>query len=567
MKSKFLLAACLSLGMTAAAVTPSVVHAKASTSMKVTVSSSAVKIKVSKATASGTLYAFDANKYASKDSLKGIGSTGTGTAIGTISKGQTKTFTTARTSDTGYDNLYKKYYLMSGSKIIKGPVYATSIASQSSKSFSQKNIKGLFVEDNAGNLSTAKSLGSSSVTLNLDLGKLLYKDASVAPAGSIEFNSNGKTYYFNPGTVAKYDEFIKSAYNKKMNVIGIAVPFYTTDTNAYPSALRYNSPKSKSTLGTNTSNDTGRDYYIAMMEFLASRYSNSTHGYISTYVIGNEIDFTHYFYATSNFNKYMEEYSRALRLANLAVKKYGKNINVAVPFTHYWAKSSGQMFKECPTASFAPKKMLDWLAKQTNARGAYNWAIAPHPYGVVNSLSNMALTDSSFKKNGKKVLTSSYKTSPEITFTNLEVFDKYLGTSALKYNGKKRSVYLTESGASSYKNSSKSLNEQAAYVAYAYYKCANLSSIKSFNYYRLVDHPNEAKNGLSCGLIKPNGSKKPAYTVYKNINKKKSAANKYLKYVSFKKNGTKKTTKLKSWSSAMNVYTTKFKFSWKKIIK
>ena len=59
----------------------------------------------------------------------------------------------------------------------------------------------------------------------------------------------------------------------------------------------------------------------------------------------------------------------------------------------------------------------------------------------------MLLGDSSIKKNGSKVLTSSYKTSPEITFTNLEVLDSYLGTSALKYNGKKRSVYLTESGA------------------------------------------------------------------------------------------------------------------------
>ena len=567
MKSKLLLAACLSFGMTAAAVTPSVVQAKASTSMKVTVSSSSVKIKVSKATASGTLYAFDANKYASKDSLKGIGSTGTGEKIGTISKGQTKTFTTARTTDSGYDNLYKKYYLMSGSKIIKGPVYATSIASKSSKSFTQKNIKGLFVEDNAKYLSTAKSLGASSVTLNIDLGKLIYKDASVAPAGSVEFTSNGKKYYFNPSTVATYDKFVKSAYSKKMNVVGIAIPFYTTNTNQYPSALRYNSPKSKTTLGTNTSNATGRDYYIAMMEFLASRYSNPTHGYISTYVSGNEIDFTHYFYATSNFNKYMEEYSRSLRLANLAVKKYGKNINVAVPFTHYWAKSSGQMFKECPSASFAPKKMLDWLAKQTNARGAYNWAIAPHPYGVVNTKSNMTLGDSSIKKNGKKVLTGSYKTSSEITFTNLEVLDNYLGTKALKYNGKKRSVYLTESGASSSNKSSTNLKEQAATVAFAYYKAANLSSIKSFNYYRLKDHSTESKNHLTCGLLTTSGKKKPAYTVYKNINKKKSAASKYLKYISFKKNGTTTKKNLKSWSSAMNIYTNKFKFSWKKIIK
>ena len=567
MKSKLLLAAGLSLGMTFAVLTPSMVQAKATTSMKVTVTSTAVKIKVSKATSSGTLYAFDANKYASKDSLKGIGSKGTGTKIGTIKKGQTKTFTTARTTSSGYDNLYKKYYLMSGSKIIKGPVYATSISSKSSKSFTQKNIKGLFVEDNANNLSTAKSLGVSSVSLNINLAGLIYKNASVAPGGSISFNSNGKTYYFNPSTVATYDNFVKKAYKNGMNVIGIANAFYTTNTNLYPTSLRYNSPKSKTTLGTNTSNATGRDYYIAMMEFLANRYSSPTHGYISTYVIGNEIDFTHYFYVTSSLNKYMEEYSRSLRLANLAVKKYGKNINVAVPFTHYWAKSSSQMFKECPTTSFAPKKMLDWLAKQTNARGAYDWAIAPHPYGVVNTKSNMTLGDSSIKKNGSKVLTSSYKTSPEITFTNLEVLDSYLGTSALKYNGKKRSVYLTESGASSSNMTSTNLKEQAATVAYAYYKAANLSCIKSFNYYRLKDNSAEAKSHLTCGLLTTSGKKKPAYTVYKNINKSKTAASAYLKYISFKKNGTTTTKNLKSWSSAMNIYTSKFKFSWKKIIK
>ena len=92
----------------------------------------------------------------------------------------------------------------------------------------------------------------------------------------------------------------------------------------------------------------------------------------------------------------------------------------------------------------------------------------------------------------------------------MEVLDSYLGTSALKYNGKKRSVYLTESGASSSTMTTTKLNEQAATVAYAYYKAANLSCIKSFNYYRLKDFSAEAKNGLTCGLIKTNGKKKPA---------------------------------------------------------
>lgn len=566
-KKKLALAACLSLSMAAALLMPVKTHASSGTSMKVTAGGDKISIKVSNASESGKLYSFYANNYPEEDSLKGLGAMSTGKLIGSINKGQTKTFTTERTTDS-YDNLYKKYYLIGNDDdIIKGPVYATSIASKSTKSLSQKNIKGLFVEDNTNNLSTAKSLGASSVTLNIKLDRIMYKDESVAPSDAITFDSNGQTYYFNKKTIDSYDNFVKTASDKKMNVIGIAIPFYTDDTNQYPSELRYNSPKSKTTLGTNTSNAIGRDYYIAIMEFLASRYSNSEHGYISTYVIGNEIDFTHYFYATSNFNKYMEEYARSLRLANLAVKKYWSKIDVAVPFTHYWAKSSGQMYKECPSASFAPKKMVDWLVKQTKARGAYNWALAPHPYGVVNTRSAMTYGDSVAKRNGKKALTGSYKTSPEITFTNLEVLDQYLGTSALKYGGKKRKVYLTESGASSSNLSSKALNEQAASVAYAYYKCVNLSSIRSFNYYRLKDYPTEAANHLTCGLLKTNGAKKPAYAVYKNINKKKSAANKYLKYVKYKKNGSGKDIKAKSWSSAMNIYSNKFKFSWKKVIK
>ena len=233
-------------------------------------------------------------------------------------------------------------------------------------------------------------------------------------------------------------------------------------------------------------------------------------------------------------DKFMEEYSRALRLTNLAVKKYASNINVAVPFTHYWAKSAGQVFKECPGPSFAPLKMTNWLAKTSKAQGDYNWALAPHCYGVVNTKSTQTLTDSSMK-----ALTGNYKTTKELTFTNLEVLNSYLNTSALKYKGKQRSVYLTECGASSGKISNKNLKYQAATVAYEYYKVAHLPFIKSFNYYRLKDEASEAKNGLSVGLLKSNGTKKPAYKVYKHIDTKSSQAwtKGYLKYISYKKNG------------------------------
>ena len=567
MKKKFVLAGLLSLSMTVPmGIMPAA--AKATTGMSVSASSNTISIKVTKPTSNGRLYAYNVNEYPSGDKMRGISANvlKKGIDLGKISKGKSKTIKWQRYGEDGRDHLYNKYYILNGNKVVKGPIFATSIAAKYGKvGFTQKSIKGLYTEDNLANASYASDLKANSITYNLGLQNLIYsnEDGNI-PSDAIPFESNGQTFYFNKATVDDFDAKIKDASARGMNVIGVLIPWAQGD--QYPSYLRYKSPASKTTWGTNTSNGKGRDYYIAMVEFLANRYSQSKdQGYISTYVVGNEIDFTHYFYSTSNFNKYMEEYARSLRLSNLAIKKYASNANVAVPFTHYWAKSAGQVYKESPSPSFAPKKMLDWLAKYTNARGAYDWAIAPHPYGVINTKSNQAYYDT---RTG--AVNGNYKTSKELTFTNFEILDEYLSTKALKYKGKQRSVYLTESGASSGNmKSAARFNEQAGTLAMAYYKVANLKFVKSYNYYRLQDNAEEAQNSLTCGLLKPDGSKKAAYNVYKYIDTKSSnsKSKKYLKAISFYKDGKKKVSgkKLKSWKDAMPVYKTKFNWNkkWK----
>lgn len=569
MKTKhIMLTSILSFGMMAATLSP--IQAKtATTGMSVSVNANTVKIKVTKPTSAGRLYAYNANEYASADKMRGISSRilSTGIDLGAIKKGKSKTISWQRYGVDGRDHLYNKYYILNGKKIVKGPIYATSVSAAYGKvGFTQKSIKGIYTEDDLNKASYASDLKANSITYNLGLQDLMYSNVNTTvPADAITFESNGKTYYFNKATVDNFDAKIKDASARGMNVIAVLIP-WAQEGSLYPAEMRYNSPKSKITWGTNTSNDLGRDDYIAMVEFLANRYSQSKdQGYISTYVIGNEIDFTHYFYSTSNLNKYMEEYARSLRLSNLAVKKYASNANVAAPFTHYWAKSSGQVYKESPSPSFAPKKMLDWLAKYTNARGAYDWAIAPHPYGVINTKSNQAYYDT---RTG--AINNNYKTSKELTFTNFEILDEYLSTKALKYKGKQRSVYLTESGASSGNmKSATRFNEQAGTLAMAYYKVAHLKFVKSYNYYRLQDNVQEAKNSLTCGLLKPDGTKKPAYNVYKYIDTKSSnsKSKKYLKAISFYKDGKKKVSgkKLKSWKDAMPVYKTKFNWNkkWK----
>lgn len=172
----------------------------------------------------------------------------------------------------------------------------------------------------------------------------------------------------------------------------------------------------------NTSRKAGEEYYVAMMEFLASRYSQGAkHGLISTYVVSNEVDFTPYFFNCGNFSTYMEELSRCMRLTNLAVKKYASDIRVVVLMTYYWAGYEKKMFKECNGYSYRPLDIMNWLIKYTNARGAYDWEIAPHVFGTSCNDGNLSRSDVKWK-----ALSSNYKTSKQITYSNLEFLKDYL---------------------------------------------------------------------------------------------------------------------------------------------
>lgn len=567
----YLFGTILSIALCSTAFVP--VHA-ATSSMSATASQDEIEIKVSNVGKSGEaqLYAYDANDYFTKDKISGIVKKKhtKGTLVGTYTCGTTDFFSRDRYDEEGRDLLYQKYYLVKNKKILKGPIYVSKISSLKKKiAFKQKTIKGLFNE-NSTNMKYAKDLGVSSITVNIDLASIIYANEDpqgnpyTIPENAIEFTSNGKKYYFNEAVVKALDKRISAASKNHMNVIGVAAAWQNFDMSSYPSAMRYKNYNYALQMGTNTSNKLGRDYYIAEMEFLAHRYSqNANTGLISTYVIGNEIDFTSNFYASNNLNTFMEEYSRSLRLANLAVKKYAADINVAVPTTHYWTGDQKKIGKEGGGYSLKPYDMFNWLAKYSKARGNYNWALALHNYASLNVVSNVANVDGTLKQ-----VSGNYKKTHELTFSNFEVLQAYLSQSKLRYGKSVRSVYLTESGISSSHDKKKQLNLQGASLVQAYYKMANLSFVKSFNYYRLQDMRDEAKNNLRTGLLKENGKKKPAYTVYKYIDTKKSRqyADPYLKYISFKLNNKKRMSvkkgNIKSWKDTMTVFTSSY--NWKK---
>ena len=529
----------------------------------VSVGSSLITIDVNRVGDSGTatLYRVAADKYMKGDSLTGKSQqiVSSGVIVGEYTCGSTQQFIINRYLSDGSDNLFDKYYLVQNGTILAGPVYASNIYSIRNKApFEHASKKGLTLEDDT-TIHVAKEMGATNTVINWNLSEMIVatEDENGNPrdlskrTDLIEFESNGKTYYFKSDYV-KFQDGLISAYSKAgMNVTLVVIAWAKTLTKDYPRSLMYFEQTDRQTLAFNTSNERGMEYWIAAMEFMADRYSKSANmGLIDKFIIGNEIDYTYDWYLIqplydskglpqrADFDVFMEEFARTLRLANLAVKKYNASSKVLVSLTHNWAESCYESYGSgrgnVRYNSYAPKDIVDWLVKYEGARGDFDWGLAVHPYAVGTNPSNPLKTDVAGTY-GKPV-TGDPDTSPWITVANLELYQLYLQRPENRYKGEEiRTVSLTETTVLS-KNSSASgyttsINEQAASIAQTYYRAANIPCIDQIAYFQLHD---QTTTTYMVGLITAAGVKKPAYDVWKYIDTNKSFlyANKYLKYIS-----------------------------------
>jgi len=560
--------------------------------LKVKVSEDTVTIEVASLGRDGTgiLYSTAANKYLSGDEIKGITAGGdAGTRIGSLPLDESKTFELQRYNSKGYDRLYDKYYIVQDGKIIKGPVYATEIASMRTDKV-EKDVpskKGLVDELDEQCFTVSEDIKSNWTAINIDFTSLIFAnetkdgkpiDNSRRNADTIEVN--GETYYIDKSYVNFLDSLLRRYEKMDINVVGICISFVETEsTSNYPRALQY-IDDARWTNGFNTSNDLGRDYFIAGMEYLAKRYSKvgkGTKGLIMDYVIGNEIDYTYDWYeivdnesadgkplkprkwgeqqlreneieVRAPFDTFMEEYSRTLRLANLAVKKYNSDIRVGVSLSKEWSMSRAgrENFDRLTNKrwdSYAPKEILDWLNYFSKKSGDYNWTVTPHNYPMANGNAAAYETGLSEASKGQVMINGDPDTTTMITLNNLEVLQMYLDRSWNLYNGTPREVYFTENGSSSGSNvgapDPQVAKEQAAEIAQYYYRASCMPSVKALIYYKMVDREEEGATSFKLGLFDTTGAKKPSYDVWKYIDTNRSfeVSQKYLKALSFKKNG------------------------------
>ena len=559
--------------------------------VKVTKENIEVKVKSLGLGGKAQIIGMGPNEYLKADAVSGLVTANkAGYKVGkTFKMNKSATRSVPRVSK-GYDRAYDKFYVVCDGAIVKGPVYATTIADSKARktAMTVDSKKGLVDELDEEDFVIAQDLGSNWTAMNIDFTQLVLDRDAAATSYSIKVN--GKTYYMNEEYVNGLDYRASKYEQMGINIVGIVISFVDSEAwSNYPDEIKY-IDDARWTNGFNTSTAAGRDYFIAGMEFLANRYSQKGNGLICNYVIGNEVDYAYDWNeiipnkgknlgervsktalrkgeteTKAPFDTYMEEYARTLRIANTAVSKYSSDATVSISLSKDWAKSRGEQLgakatKDRRFDSYRPKEMVDWLNYYTKKGGDFDWGLTPHNYPVTHGY---AAAKETGYNGGKATISGNPDKTTMITQSNLEVLQLYLDRSANKFNGKARSVFLTENGSSSLVTGSKSeldmQKEQAAAIAQHYYRAASLPSVKAIIYYKINDREAEGATSFRLGLLDTSGNKKLAYDVWKYIDTKQSFdyTNQYLDQVKFKKNG-KKMNGVKSYKEAMKVVDSKW---------
>ncbi len=349
-------------------------------------------------------------------------------------------------------------------------------------------------------------LNISAATVNIVLNSLFSTEPA---AGRTAFLYGGRTWYSHDTAVAQLDSTLQESAKHSLVISAIVLIAQAKSApegsfsrllahpDADPSGI-YAMP--------NVSSEQGTAAYAAALDFLAKRYSrpDNRYGRIHHWIMHNEVNAG---WVWTNAGEktallYMDLYHKSMRMAELIARQYNSHSKAFISLEHHWTMILPKFY--------AGRELLELLSLYSKAEGDFDWGIAFHPYP--QDLFNPKVWQDN-------EITFTFNT-PKITFKNLEVLDSWVKQPRFLFQGQTvRSLQLTEQGLNSLDYSEKSLNEQAAGMAYAWNKYKNLDSIEVFDYHNWVD--NRGEGGLRIGLRRfpddkeePLG-RKPIWYVYK----------------------------------------------------
>ena len=352
-----------------------------------------------------------------------------------------------------------------------------------------------------------KELGIASVTFNILLDGILFSEDG---PGRIPYHYAGKTWYADlEGALKGIDRDVKIAQENNWMVSAILlIPVNRTGEKdswlgkvAHPEALM-----SAAFSLPNMADKEAVEAYAATMNFLTERYSTSRYGRIHHWIMHNEIQ-NGFFWTSAGIREietYMNLYQKSMRLVYMLARQYDPNAKVLISLDHDW-------FVTGDMRGYKGKELLDLLVEFSNKEGNFEWGIAHHPYPQdINNPHTWA--------DDKAVL--DFET-PYLTPKNLEVLDAWVAQPHVLFRGKPREIQFTEQGLNSPDYPEKSLQDQAAGMAYTWEKLKKMKNVTAYQYHLWADAHEEG--GLKLGLRKYNDAegdphgKKPIWYLYRSL--------------------------------------------------
>jgi hypothetical protein len=354
------------------------------------------------------------------------------------------------------------------------------------KKIEAKSVKGLGgIHPDPRLFSDLAVLGVGHITVNITLNSLLRLDSE----NQIQHRYGDDIFHFNTVYVQQLDRLMEFAHQNGIVVSAIIlVPRIDRKTDLGRILVHPDATDGHYTLA-NVTSEEGVRHYSACMRFLAERYgpSDAPRGRISHWIIHNEVDAAWVWTnaGEKTDREFMEQYSRSLRIAYYSVRSFDPNAQVFITLTHHW----NEPHQSNPRRFYKSRKLMELLQKHTAEQGDFQWGLAYHPYPE-NLFNPRTWQD--------QKSTNNFDT-PQITFKNLEVLDRWMKQKEYQYRGEvTRTILLSEQGFHTPDATEESQALQAAALAYAWQKIKQLDSIEAFHYHRWIDH--EREGGLMLGL-------------------------------------------------------------------
>ncbi len=335
----------------------------------------------------------------------------------------------------------------------------------------------------------AIALGVRHAALNLDLCELI-APMTAADADVIIQRYDGGEFRFRRAAVEEHDRRIRRLSDHGMLVYLILLAYRHADETVNRLLIHPRcDPAAPNRLGAfNTATAEGRRWLAALGDLLASRWSraDAAHGRVAGYIVGNEVN-SHWFWSNrgrASLEEFAADYEPAVRIVHAAVRRHAAWPRVYLSLEHHW----NMRFEAADDdQAFPARPFLEEFARLARQQGDFDWHVAFHPYPE-NLFEPRFWLD--------RTATDADDT-PRITLRNLSVLARFLDRAAMRHEGRRRRVILSEQGFHT-PDGPHGEEVQAAAYCLAHRLVRDDPGIDAFILHRHVDHAEEG--GLRLGL-------------------------------------------------------------------